>query len=79
MASDENVALSRAEYWDERYSKSDGDNPTHEWFRSYSALEPFFAKHLFPVWAPESAPKLVHLGSGDSVSETEFYKLNSAS
>jgi hypothetical protein len=69
MASDtEAAALSRTEFWDERYSKADeGDKPTHEWFQDFAALEPFFHSNLFEVRSPESNPHLLHLGSGDSV------------
>lgn len=62
-------ALSHPEYWDERYSKSDGETPTHEWFRSFSDLGEFFQKVLFqsPGRKPEDNPLILHLGSGDSV------------
>ena len=53
-------ALSHADYWDARYVNGEG----HEWFRSFSALEPFFHKHLFSVWPKDS--RILHLGSGDS-------------
>lgn len=76
MREDDEV-LSRPEYWDERYSqatKADGDSetemPTHEWFRSFGDLEEFFQKHLFQSLGcrPEDNPRILHLGSGDSVS-----------
>ncbi|KAM7183485.1 S-adenosyl-L-methionine-dependent methyltransferase [Naviculisporaceae sp. PSN 640] len=61
-------ALSQASFWDERYSHADGSVPTHEWFRSFSALESFFNANLFssPGHAPEDHPLIMHLGSGDS-------------
>ncbi|KAF2087702.1 S-adenosyl-L-methionine-dependent methyltransferase [Saccharata proteae CBS 121410] len=59
-------ALATPEYWDKRYVKSDGEHPTHEWFRSYEALEPFLATHLFEPRAPATNPRILHLGSGDS-------------
>ena len=68
--SDENgAALGHAEFWNKRYAQAKNDNktPTHEWFRTFESLEPFFEKHLFNVRAPESQPKILHLGSGDSV------------
>lgn len=65
---EENEALARAEYWDARYAKSDGKNATHEWFRSYSDLQPFLEKHLFEPFPPSQDPKILHLGAGDSVS-----------
>ncbi|KAK8233206.1 S-adenosyl-L-methionine-dependent methyltransferase [Phyllosticta capitalensis] len=62
MNESEVEALAYAEFWDERYSKA-GEEPTHEWFRSFDALEPFFKKHLFTK--PHDA-RILHLGSGDS-------------
>ena len=62
-------ALSHPEYWDERYSKADGEAPTHEWFRSFGDLEEFFQKVLFQSAGrtPDDKPLILHLGSGDSV------------
>jgi hypothetical protein len=36
--------LSQVWYWDEWYSRADvaSSDPTHEWFRSFSDLAPFF-------------------------------------
>ncbi|KAJ2906278.1 hypothetical protein MKZ38_002357 [Zalerion maritima] len=67
-------SLSHLEYWDERYSKIDGETPTHEWFRSFSHLEHFFQKILFqsPGHRPDDNPLILHLGSGDSVIPAEF-------
>ncbi|KAF6789687.1 methyltransferase type 11 [Colletotrichum sojae] len=59
-------ALATPEFWNERYIKSDGSNPTHEWFRTFAALEPYFQKHLFSQRGPETSPRIMHLGSGDS-------------
>ncbi|CAI0655355.1 unnamed protein product, partial [Colletotrichum noveboracense] len=59
-------ALATPEFWNERYTKSDGSNPTHEWFRTFAALEPYFQKHLFTERSPETSPRIMHLGSGDS-------------
>ncbi|KAI7265264.1 hypothetical protein KC343_g3314 [Hortaea werneckii] len=59
-------ALAHAEFWDERYTKSDGSGPTHEWFRSYSDLEPFLERHLFKTYPPARNPGILHLGAGDS-------------
>ncbi|KAK1625046.1 S-adenosyl-L-methionine-dependent methyltransferase [Colletotrichum phormii] len=59
-------ALTTPEFWDRRYTKSDGSNPTHEWFRTFKALEPFFEKHLFSKRHPNTSPRIMHLGSGDS-------------
>ncbi|KAK5659858.1 hypothetical protein OQA88_13321 [Cercophora sp. LCS_1] len=67
-------ALSHASFWDDRYSQSDGSAPTHEWFRSFSALESFFEANLFssPGHAPGDRPLILHLGSGDSTIPIEF-------
>jgi len=69
MAGDDE-ALSKPEYWDEHYSKSDGDIPTHEWFRSFADLREFFRRNLFeaPGCSAADDPVILHLGSGDSVS-----------
>jgi hypothetical protein len=69
MSSEEAQALGRSEFWDERYAKADSDKPTHEWFRAFDALEPFFEKYLFQARGDEGkSGKMLHLGSGDSVS-----------
>jgi hypothetical protein len=69
MTAENDQALSHAEYWDERYSKSDGTAPTHEWFRSFDDLEQFFQKNFFQIDGLKSSdnPLILHLGSGDSV------------
>lgn len=67
---EEGRALGTAEYWNERYAKSDGVHPTHEWFKSFDALETFFAKHLFAQRSVSS--KILHLGSGDSTIPRSF-------
>jgi hypothetical protein len=74
MSSEEEArALGRSEYWDERYAKVDGEKPSHEWFRGFDALEPFFTKYLFEERGEEGkAGKVLHLGSGDSVSSFSF-------
>lgn len=65
--SKEAEALATPGYWDNRYLQSDGENPTHEWFRSFEALEPFFTRHLFEPRSADQNPRILHLGSGDSV------------
>lgn len=66
---EEAQALGHADFWDERYAKADGDKPTHEWFRAFDALEPFFKKYLFEERGVEGKRgRVLHLGSGDSVS-----------
>lgn len=61
-------ALSTSEYWDLRYAQADGENATHEWFRSFSTLLPFLQSNLFDARPVEQNPKILHFGSGDSVS-----------
>ncbi|SMR55339.1 unnamed protein product [Zymoseptoria tritici ST99CH_1E4] len=74
---EENAALATPEYWNSRYTSSSsssssnggsgsGSTPTHEWFRDYSSLKPFFRRHFFPHFRAENEPRIVHLGSGDS-------------
>ena len=75
MLSEEAQALCRAEFWDERYAKADGDKPTHEWLRAFGVLEQFFAKYLFATQKAEAQPRILHLGSGDSVSVFLVYIL----
>ena len=64
MSDEQSQALSHADYWNARYATSDGENPTHEWFKSFEALGPFFASRLFGVY--DTNAKILHLGSGDS-------------
>ena len=63
-------ALAYPGYWDERYALSDGEQPTHEWFRSFKSLEPYLLRHLFEPRPSNSNPHILHLGSGDSVPKT---------
>ena len=81
MTLEEDKALSNADYWDNFYAKSanapadpETAKPTHEWFRSFSALEPFFRDNLFsrPGCTPQDNPQMLHLGSGDSVVPVEL-------
>lgn len=67
MSEAEAKRLAHAEYWNERYSEVGPDKQVHEWFRSFNDLESFLDRHLFQVRGPETAPKILHLGSGDSV------------
>ncbi|KAJ4413347.1 hypothetical protein N0V91_000322 [Didymella pomorum] len=72
---DEGAALGYASFWDERYSKAgDSTEPTHEWFRDFASLEPFFEKHLFANRKAESKPMILHLGSGDSTVPYDLLK-----
>ncbi|TPX15038.1 uncharacterized protein E0L32_004868 [Thyridium curvatum] len=75
---DENELLAHPEFWDARYSNApegEGHAPTHEWFRTYQDLELFFRKHLVEWRAPETNPRIVHLGSGDSTIPQDLAKL----
>lgn len=65
MTLDEDRALTRPDYWDDRYAKGEG----HEWFRTFEDLEAFFRTNLLEnkQVAPRADPLLLHLGSGDSV------------
>ncbi|CAJ2504756.1 Uu.00g121500.m01.CDS01 [Anthostomella pinea] len=69
---DENEKLSHADFWNQRYAEAEGDQPTHEWFRSFQDLEAFFDQKLFGTRPPETAPRLLHLGSGDSTVPQEL-------
>ena len=60
--------LAYPEYWDERYNEVGPEKQVHEWFRSFDELVPFLNRHLFQEHGPETAPMILHLGSGDSVS-----------
>jgi hypothetical protein len=65
------AALGHASFWDQRYAsaskseENDDSKPTHEWFRTFDSLLPFFEKHLFNVRSKDDL--ILHLGSGDSV------------
>jgi hypothetical protein len=69
MSSSEDAqAFGRSDFWDARYAKADGGEPTHEWLGAFDAMEPFLEKRLFN--SEEHAGKerrILHLGSGDSV------------
>src|ERR1700754_3318942 len=60
--------IAHPEYWDERYASVGPGEQVHEWFRSFDDLKPFLDRHLFQVRAAQTAPRILHLGSGDSVS-----------
>ncbi len=67
MSEAESKRLAHSEYWNERYAEVGPDEQVHEWFRSFNVLESFLGRNLFQVRAPETAPQILHLGSGDSV------------
>jgi hypothetical protein len=60
--------LAEPSYWDTRYAETQPGKQLHEWFRSYGDLEPFLAHYLFQLYPAKSRPRILHLGSGDSVS-----------
>lgn len=64
--------LAHSDYWDERYAEVGPEEQVHEWFRSFNDLRPFFNQHLFEMRGPETAPVVLHLGSGDSVGSLAF-------
>lgn len=75
MVKDEDlIELSKPEFWDARYTSEQqagrdgtqsGLDSSHEWFRTFETLRPFFAQHL-P--ASPSTCHILHLGCGSSVS-----------
>lgn len=74
---EEAQALGHSEFWDARYKNAEGDKPTHEWFRAFGELEPFFEKHLFQGRGEEGKKsRILHLGSGDSVGSFLFQPPN---
>ncbi|EMT67311.1 Endothelin-converting enzyme 2 [Fusarium odoratissimum] len=66
IAEDQQLGLS--EYWDSRYATSNNNEPTHEWFRSFSQVLPFLQKNLLeqPGRTAQDNPRILHLGSGDT-------------
>ncbi|CCT72642.1 uncharacterized protein FFB20_01333 [Fusarium fujikuroi] len=72
IAEDQQLGLS--EYWDSRYATSNNNDPTHEWFRSFSQVLPFLQKNLLeqPGRTAQDEPRILHLGSGDSVVPAEL-------
>jgi hypothetical protein len=77
-APDEAEELAFASFWDKRYSAADTSSkePTHEWFRGFESLKPWFSKHIFGSRPATSSPAILHLGSGDSVSAMVIYITN---
>lgn len=69
MSEQELERLAHPEFWDERYAvgATSADEPTHEWFRTFDELLPFLEPHLLVPRSPSTNPKIIHLGSGDSV------------
>ncbi|KAF2500169.1 S-adenosyl-L-methionine-dependent methyltransferase [Lophium mytilinum] len=70
---DEELAL--PSFWDQRYLNSDGEHPTHEWFKTFESLKPFFTKHLLAKKAPDTSPCILHLGCGDSTIPIDLLSL----
>ncbi|KAI0116765.1 S-adenosyl-L-methionine-dependent methyltransferase [Daldinia grandis] len=63
---EENERLAHPSFWDQRYAQTEGDRPTHEWFRNFAELEAFLDQKLFQTRSPNTNPRILHLGSGDS-------------
>ncbi|KAF2769688.1 S-adenosyl-L-methionine-dependent methyltransferase [Teratosphaeria nubilosa] len=72
MGKDANEELSRAEYWDARYSAENEDAKAYDWLRQFQSIKPFFEKHLPP---PDSNPEILHLGSGNSTLPADLLSL----
>ncbi|RYP20751.1 hypothetical protein DL767_009398 [Monosporascus sp. MG133] len=76
MSSQEELRqLSRPEYWDEKYTDAAEDAQLHEWFRTFDELKPFLDKNLFQIRRPETNPRILHLGSGDSTVPYDLFEL----
>ncbi|KAJ6551639.1 S-adenosyl-L-methionine-dependent methyltransferase [Mycena capillaripes] len=67
--------IGTVEYWENYYAKSDGQKATHEWLRSWSDIKPFLSAKFFDNRPPVSNPRILHLGSGDSVLPDELAAL----
>ncbi|KAL7926377.1 S-adenosyl-L-methionine-dependent methyltransferase [Trichoderma austrokoningii] len=74
MATEGDKVLAHTDHWDSHYSNSDGEAPVHEWYRSFSELEPFFRENLFGLqgFKAEDNPLILHIGSGDSAIPAEL-------
>ncbi|KAE8449647.1 hypothetical protein EG329_007977 [Mollisiaceae sp. DMI_Dod_QoI] len=76
---EELIELAHPEYWNERYTaeqkaEEDGNKTldSYEWFRTFEALRPFFAKHL-PH--PPNDSHILHLGCGNSTLTADLHAL----
>lgn len=67
--------LAYASFWDQRYLNSSGDYPTHEWFKNFESLKTFFNKHLVELKGPDTNPRILHLGCGDSTVPIDLLSL----
>jgi len=65
MAKDSLEELAHPAYWDKRYSADDEDARVYDWLRRFDTIKPFLTERLPP---PEDGAKILHLGSGNSVS-----------
>ncbi|KAI0393020.1 S-adenosyl-L-methionine-dependent methyltransferase [Xylariaceae sp. FL0594] len=75
MSSDEELArLATPGYWDTRYNETKPGKQLHEWFRSFADIEDFLKLSLFQSHSPESNPRILHLGSGDSTVPEDLAK-----
>ncbi|PVH90720.1 S-adenosyl-L-methionine-dependent methyltransferase [Periconia macrospinosa] len=57
--------LAQPYYWDNRYRNS-ANGPTYEWFKPFTSLEPLLSSHLPKPAKDGEAPRILHLGCGNS-------------
>ncbi|KAI9693537.1 MAG: hypothetical protein M1820_009189 [Bogoriella megaspora] len=74
MAQAAKEQLATASYWNNVYRQPPtGSKPTHEWY-SIQDIAGFLETHLYPTKPSSTSPRILHLGSGDSVVPAEFYE-----
>jgi hypothetical protein len=61
--------LSTPAYWDNRY-RDNSNGPIYEWFKPFTSLEPLLLEHLPKPSDDGQAPRILHLGCGNSVSSS---------
>jgi len=66
-ATESEQELAFPSYWDARCQDYDGDEPSHEWYESFEGLKQVFRKYVLTPKSPDTNPRMIHLGSGDSV------------
>ncbi|KAK5728657.1 hypothetical protein LTR15_001794 [Elasticomyces elasticus] len=72
MAKESLEELAHPEYWDKRYAANDDDAKRYDWLRNFETLKPFLLARL-P--SPETDPKILHLGSGNSTLPADLSNL----
>ncbi|MCJ1451622.1 hypothetical protein MMC28_001962 [Mycoblastus sanguinarius] len=64
------------EYWNRRYENAlESEGATHEWFQSFEKLRPYLERELPD---PNSNPRMLHLGCGDSTLPADLSNLRYA-